>query len=126
MAASKIPFRFLDLPPGGGLSKVTVTGTSQALAVNSNYSMNNAALVTGTLPATAAVGDRIIIGGMGAGGWKIAQNASQIIHFVDTDTTTGTGGYLQSNARYDVVELECIVANSEWRVNSVVGNITIV
>jgi hypothetical protein len=110
---------------GGGITYTEVTTTSQALAVNSGYIMNNASLVTGTLPSTSAVGDIILIRGKGAGGWKIAQNASQIIHFLDVDSLTGTGGYLSSNNRRDSIDLICTVANLEWTVNNTVGNITI-
>jgi hypothetical protein len=60
---------------------------------------------------------------MNAGLWKIAQNSSQIIHFGKSDTTTGTGGYLQATQARDTVELVCCVANNEWNVVSSIGNI---
>lgn len=112
--------------PASGLSWTEVTGTSQSMAVDTGYLANNAALVTLTLPTTAAVGKVVRVSGVGAGGWKIAQNASEIIHFGNTDTTTGTGGYLQSTHRRDAVELVCVVADTEWNVISSVGNITVV
>jgi hypothetical protein len=62
---------------------------------------------------------------MNAGLWKIAQNASEVIHFGKTDTTVGTGGYIQSTLARDSVELICCVADNEWNVVSSVGNITI-
>ena len=110
----------------GGLAFVEVTGTAQALAVDTRYTMDNAALVTGTLPAAAAVGERIQVIGKGAGGWAIAQNAGQTIHFGATDTTTGAGGSLASTNQYDVVELICTVANTDFTVISSIGSITIV
>jgi hypothetical protein len=61
---------------------------------------------------------------MNAGLWKIAQNASEVIHFGKTDTTVSSG-YLQSTHARDAVELICCVANNEWNVVSSVGNITI-
>jgi hypothetical protein len=113
-------------PSGGaGLTWSEVTGTSQAAAVDNGYICNNAELVTVTIPTTAAVGKIVRVSGKGAGGWKIAQNASEIIHFNGTDTTTGTGGYLASTATRDAVELVCVVADTEWNVISSVGNITI-
>jgi hypothetical protein len=111
---------------GGGLAWVEVTGTSQSASINSGYIANNAALVTVTLPTTAAVGSVVIVTGKGAGGWKIAQNASEIIHFGNKDTTTGTGGSLASTHRRDSVELVCVVADTEWNVINSVGNITYV
>ncbi len=110
----------------GGIAWTEVTGTSQSAAVNNGYILNNAGLVTVTLPSTAAVGSIVRVAGKGAGGWKVAQNASGVIHFDGTDTTTGTGGSLASTVRYDAVEMVCIVANNEWVVISSVGNITIV
>jgi hypothetical protein len=111
---------------GGGITWNEVTGTTQAASVNAGYIANNAALVTITIPTTAAVGDVVRVTGKGAGGWLIAQNASQIIHFLGTDTTTGTGGSLASTGTYDGVEIVCVVANTEWVVISSMGNITIV
>lgn len=110
---------------GGGLTWTEVTGTSQTMSVNNGYIANNAALVTLTLPSTFSVGDVIRVGGYGAGGWKVAQNASQTIHFLSSDTTTGATGYLQSTNRYDAVELLCTVANTDLVVISSVGNITV-
>lgn len=103
-----------------------VTGTTQAAAVNRAYVVNNAALVTVTLPDTAAVGDIVRVIGKGAGGWLIAQNASENINFGTVTTTTGVGGSLASSHRYDCVELVCSVANTTWTVISSVGNITYV
>lgn len=104
----------------------TVTGTTQALVVNNGYVLNNAGVVTGTLPATAAVGDRIEIVGLGAGGWAIAQNAGQLIHLGSSTTTTGVGGSLASTNRYDSITLICIVTTTTWTVMGPVGNITVV
>jgi len=109
-----------------GFSWNEVVGTSQALAAENGYIMNNAGLVTGTLPAACSVGDVIKVVGKGAGGWAIAQNASQTIHFGVTDTTTGVGGSLASTQQYDVVELLCITANTDFLVLSSIGNITVV
>lgn len=110
---------------GGGITWNEVTGTSQTAAVDNGYITNNAGLVTVTLPATASVGDVVRVAGYGAGGWRIAQNAGDIIHFLGTDTTTGATGRLDSTNRYDAVELLCTVANDEWVVISSMGNITI-
>lgn len=102
-----------------------VTTTSQAATTNNVYITNNAGLVTVTAPTTCAVGDWFEVEGLGAGGWKIAQNASQLIHFGSTVTTTGTGGYLSSNNQYDSVSMTCAVANTTWLVDASQGNITV-
>jgi hypothetical protein len=101
---------------------VTVTGTSQAAAVNTAYTANNAALVTITLPATAAVGDEIRVMGLGAGGWLLAQNASQVIHFGNTDTTVGVAGSIASKHRYDTLMIKCVIANTTFDVVASQGN----
>lgn len=111
---------------GGLMPWTEVTGTSQSASVGNGYITNNAGLVTVTLPTTAAVGSIVRVAGKGAGGWKVAQNASEVIHFGNVDTTTGTGGSLASTDTNDAVELLCIVADTEWMVLSSQGNITIV
>jgi hypothetical protein len=106
-------------------SWTVVTGTTQAMAVNSGYISNNAGLVTLTLPSTAAVGSIIQMQGLGAGGWQIAQNASQLIHIGSSVTTTGTSGFLASTNQYDSLTLLCVVANTTFCVlGGPQGNIT--
>lgn len=112
---------------GAGYSWTEVTGLTQAMAANNGYILNNAALVTATLPAVAAVGDTFMVQGKGAGLYRIAQNATQTIHFGNVDTTTGTGGYLEATNQYDSIELVCITANTDFAVlTGPQGSITIV
>lgn len=94
---------------------IDVTGTSQAMAVNKAYVANNAAEVTLTLPAAASFGDMIIIVGKGAGGWKVAQNASQTIYFGKVATTTGITGEITSDHQRDTMALMCVTANNDWQ-----------
>ena len=111
---------------GGGITWNEVTGTSQSMAVDQGYICNNAGLVTCTLPATAAFGSVFRVGGKGAGGWKIAQQAGQTITWDEASaTTTGVGGSLASTDDYDAVELVCMTANTDFLVVSSKGNITV-
>jgi hypothetical protein len=111
---------------GGGMTWSVITADQNA-AVNNGYICNKAGLLTLTLPTTAAAGTLLGITGMNnATGWKIGQNANQIIHFGSSDTTTGTGGSLASSATRDSVQLVCVVANLEWNVLNAQGNITYV
>lgn len=112
----------------GLTSWVEVTGTSQAMSVNTGYIANNAGLITFTLPSTAAIGDSLRILGKGVGGWKIAQNATQQIIFGKLSTTSGIGGSLASTHLNDCIELRCITSGTAtiWEVASSVGNITVV
>lgn len=110
---------------GAGITNwVDVTGTTQAMANNTGYTANNAGLVTLTLPTTAAYGTMLRVCGKGAGGWKIAQNASQSIHYGVQTTTVGVTGFLASSAQYNTIELLCTVANLTWTELSAQGNIT--
>lgn len=111
---------------GGVTSWVDVTGTSQTIAVNTGYIADNANLVTLTLPTTATQGTVFRIAGNGAGGWLLAQNASQTVKFGNAATTTGVGGSLASTDAGDAIECLCVVANTTWRVLSAVGNLTVV
>ncbi len=98
-----------------------VTTTSVTLVPGYIYTMNDASLITATLPTSAALGTTINIVGNGAGGWKIVQNASQQINSTATSTTAGTGGSLSSGGRYDSVKLVCTVANTNWAITAFVG-----
>jgi hypothetical protein len=122
----------------GAGSTITITNTATALAwsvitanqsavVNNGYIANKAGTLVLTLPTTAAAGTLIEVTGMNTAlGWQIAQNANQIIHIGTSNTTTGVTGTLTSSATRDSVKLVCVVANLEWNVTSVVGNITVV
>jgi hypothetical protein len=116
ISISNAPGQITISGTGLGFSWTEVTGTTQAMLGNNGYIANNAALVTLTLPATSVIGEVIYVQGSGAGGWRIAQNASQVIHFGNVNTTTGVGGSLSSTNRYDSIALVCVVANLEWAV----------
>lgn len=102
-----------------------VVGTSDTFVANNGFVTNNAGLVTITLPATCVFGESFAIMGKGAGGWKVAQLASQTIHFANNDTTTGVAGSLASTGQFDVVEFLCTAANTDFTVRSPVGTITV-
>lgn len=107
-------------------SAPTVNAT---MVVNNGYIANKAGLLTLTLPATASLGDMIRVTGINtAVGWRIAQNALQQIWYGTSFTGIGAGGYLESTAIRDSVELVCVVAGTStvWNVLSSVGNITVV
>ncbi len=91
--------------------------TVQAIA-NEEIVSDRGSLQTITLPAAPELGDRLRIVGKGNGKWAIAQPAGhQILEgaggTVGTNATTaGTGGTLTAANRYDMIELECITADS--------------
>ena len=111
-----------------GVSVTNVTGTAVTMtdsaAVNI-YVANNASQVTLTLPVTTTLGHIFKIIGVGAGGWKIAQAAGQLINFqnngANVATTTGTGGSMTSNLSTDCIELGATVANTTFTATSIYG-----
>lgn len=113
--------------PSGGqpFSWIEETTTSGNFVANQGIITNNGSLVTLTLPTTCNVGESFRVAGLGAGGWRVAQNASQVIHFGNMDTTVGVTGMLDSTNRYDCIEFLCVVLNNEFVVLSSVGNITV-
>lgn len=105
---------------------VEVTGTSASAEIGKGYVLNNASLVTITLPATAAFGGIIAFVGKGAGLYKIAQNASQTIHYGILDSTTGTGGSLTATQQYDAITLVCSEEDTDFTVRQSTGSFTVV
>lgn len=114
------------------ISELTIVNqntSSATLAVSNTYITNNgASLVTYTLPATATQGSIIKIVGSSAGGWKIAQNASQQIKSSGGNTTSGVNGSLSSSNANDCVELIASVggASTIWTIANSSGTLTFV
>lgn len=112
---------------GGGLTWLDVTGATQAVTASKGFLSNNAGTVTFTLPASSTIGDVFRIVGV-QGAWVLAQNANQQVKIANTATTVGAGGSLASTNAGDCI---CLVAtntsaSSVWRVDSMIGNITVV
>lgn len=104
------------------LNWVVEATTTRALAVGEGVIANNAAQVVITLPATAAVGSTFSITGIGAGGWKLAQNAGQTVYYGVAASTTGAAGYVESTHIRDSITFVCTVADTDFQVIQGVGN----
>lgn len=68
--------------PGPGVSWTSSGTSSTAVTAQSNSGVlasNESAQVVVTLPTSPAVGDIVRVTGVGAGGWRLAQNAGQSI-----------------------------------------------
>jgi hypothetical protein len=102
-----------------------ITGTTQACVNGVRYGANNSGLVTLTLPASAPIGMKIEIYGVGAGGWQLAQNALQSTRVGTSVSTVGITGYI-SGVQGSSVELMCVTANTGWMVTYSLGTITVV
>ena len=64
---------------GPGITWVHVTGTSVQASTNAGVLADNTAQVIVTLPSNPVLGDLVQISGVGAGGWRLAQNAGQSV-----------------------------------------------
>lgn len=112
---------------GGGITWQIQTIDLNPMVVDNGYIANKAGLLTFTLPGTSAVGTVLRVTGMNTDvGWRIAQGAGQQIHFSGLSTTAGAGGYVESTLKRDSIELVCVVADTEWNVVSMMGNVTVV
>jgi|688.fasta_scaffold63898_5 hypothetical protein len=109
---------------GGSLSWSSITANQSAAKDNGYFVTANAVQVT--LPASSAVGDTFKISLDGGTSWSVRQLAGQQIFIGNQNTTAGTGGSLTSSEQGDVIELVCRQANTQWRVTSIIGNITVV
>lgn len=111
---------------GSGFTWTDVTGATQTLSVENGYISDRGGGVTFTLPATASLGDGILIVGK-LGLWTIAQNALQQIVVGSASSTIGVTGSVASTNVGDCVSLIAIVSGTStvWRANSFVGNLTV-
>jgi len=109
---------------GGGLTWSVETGETKQAAIDCGYIVNRGGGMTITLPSTAAIGSVIEIVGLD-GIWILAQNASEEVFFGNQSTTEGAGGTLTATNAGDCIRIVCIVADTDWRVVSSIGNITV-
>jgi hypothetical protein len=108
---------------GAGFAWQQILTPTQQLAVENGYINARAGGITYTLPATAALGDTIIILGFN-GATTVAQNANQQIFILNASTTVGVGGSIVSNNLGQSITLVCVVAgpNTIWDAHPVTGN----
>ena len=101
----------------GGLTPITISGTTQLAAINSFYVIGNSAQTTVTLPVAAAVGSTVVIAGFGDGGFVLAPGSGQEIIVGNVSGTTS----VTSNARYDSITVVCTIANKKWLATAIVS-----
>lgn len=111
---------------GAGFVWTDVTGATQTLAVENGYVTDRGGGVTYTLPASASLGDEIIIVGK-LGLTTIAQNANQSIRMSSSISTVGVGGSVVGTNVGDCITLTCTTsgASTVWIASSFVGSWTI-
>lgn len=100
---------------------VVISSSSQTIQPNVEYIVNNGgSLVTFTLPATMAVGDKVRIIGFSLGLWKIAVTTGQDLTFLSQSVTTSTGS-ITSTQRFQCMEVTCLQANTIFSVTYASG-----
>ncbi len=100
---------------GGGLTTASIAGTTQTAAINTRYIVANAGQTTITLPTAFAVGDTVIIKGLGAAGWILKAGTATTIQM--GSVATSSAGTLTSANQYDTVSVCGLVANTTWSVD---------
>lgn len=98
---------------------IDTTTASNAFTIQRMNQCQGANPRTAALPTTSAVGDMIWITNSdttGTNRYRITQAAGQYIRVGSSVSTTGTGGYIQSNGANVSAELVCIAANTGWAV----------
>lgn len=101
---------------GGGFTWTDVTGATQTLAIENGYLTDRSGGVTYTLPATASIGNEIIIVGK-AGLATITPNANQQILIGSASGAVGVTGTAVSTNAGDCMTLICTTsgASTVWR-----------
>jgi hypothetical protein len=110
--------------PTVGMTWTTVTAATQQAAVGNGYFANSATQIVFTLPATATAGQALEIVGLGAGGWRLGQAATQSIVMGDLTSLAGTPGWIESTHARDAVTLRAVSA-TQWQVVASQGNIEV-
>ena len=133
--ASLTPGTGISITPGTNSITIAATlsttwsqkSTSFSIVAENGYiTTGQAADITATLPATAAIGDIFeITDADPAYVVTIAQNALQYIQFGDMVTATGVLGYLKTQAQGDSLRIVCVATNVGFQVLSSIGNLIV-
>lgn len=107
----------------GEIYSPTSATTINPMVKSTFYIPSSASLITFTLPAVAAVGDRFaVIGGANTAGYKIVAAAGDYIHGAAQVTTAGGSVTTNGGKTYTSIELVCIVADSRFVVKAWTGS----
>lgn len=110
----------------GVLKWQTITANQTAVVNNGYIVISPGGAVSLALPSASNVGDQFAVVLAGATSWSITQGAGQQIRINNQQTTSGTGGSLNSTNQGNLVVLLCDTANTHWTVIDFVGSITVV
>jgi hypothetical protein len=117
-----------------GANQTSQASSNQALApgrIAISYTSTNG-IIQFTLPNKAQIGDTFdVVGYNNASGWQLIQNANQQIHFLETLTTRGTSGSVNSTSQNDCFEAIVTMTDNtgyptDFVIKSAVGNLNFV
>jgi len=115
-----------QVAPGNSMTFLTITANVQGLS-NYGYFANGTSRISVTLPPSDSVyvGNIIEVQAKTASGWRILQNADNQINVGASSTTLGTGGYVESTAIGDTLQL-VYQGNGVWSGTNYIGTLTYV
>lgn len=112
---------------GGGTTWKLISANQTLVAGESYLVDTSGGAITLALPAIAVIGDYFRVYNLsGANQVTISQGAGQQVRIASSLTTSGVGGSLTTTSAGDSLEIVCSVANNNFNVVSLIGNITVV
>lgn len=116
----------INLGDGIGSELPTVILNSNTnLLNNQRYLLNSVSLLTLTLPIASITGDRILIYGVNAASWRMAQNAGQLVRVGDLTTTLGVTGAIVSGTTGQAITLTYF-QGGVWFGSDILGNLEVI
>ena len=104
-----------------GENWTVITAASINAEVNEGYIANRTSTpVQIVLPATFDEGDRILVMGMGTGGWSVVCNTGQKIVF--GSLATSIDGAINSDIQYSNIEIKGMLPSTVWTMWSINSN----
>lgn len=118
----------VTISSAGGGTTWKLISANQTLVAGESYLVNTSGgAITLALPATAVIGDYFRVYNLSASNQvTISQGAGQQVRIASSLTTLGAGGSLTTTSAGDSLEIVCSVANNNFNVVSLIGNITVV
>ncbi len=112
---------------GGGTTWKLISANQTLVAGESYLVDTSGGAITLALPAVAVIGDYFRVYNLSAANHvTISQGAGQQVRIASSLTTLGAGGSLTTTQAGDSLEIVCSVANNNFNVVSLIGNITVV
>lgn len=118
----------VTIASSGGGTTWKLINANQTLVAGESYLVDTSSgAITLALPTTAVVGDYFRVYNLSSANQvTISQGAGQQVRIASLLTTSGVGGSLTTTSAGDSLEIVCSVANNNFNVVSLIGNITVV